>query len=148
MSKFEGGNKVRCVDCSRLSGAVCSAKGSKVSIKKRRSCGRYVFGGEFVNRCSADAVYVPHVDPKTRRLMRKLMKMGVLPDGQQSPVPAPPSGGSIEPLVEVANPAAFKTTATAQIPVVAPLESVGESVHGRPGEEEIAIWTPEDKEGE
>ena len=80
MSQFEGGNKVRCIDCTRLDGSHCSAKGSKVSPRKRRTCTSYQFQGEYVNRDPLPAVYVPHVSKKTRSLMKRLVKLGVTPE--------------------------------------------------------------------
>jgi len=80
MSQFEGGkSRVRCVDCTKLSGTQCSAKGTKVSPKKRRVCPSYEFKGEYTNRVPADAVYMPHMDSKTRKMIKRLLKMGVIP---------------------------------------------------------------------
>ncbi len=52
------------------------------------------------------------------------MKLGVLGDKSKSPLPAPVTTAA--PYVE--DTASFKSTATAQLPVVAPLQSVGEAV--------------------
>ena len=80
MAQFEGSNrKVRCADCTKLFGTHCSAKNVKVSPKKRRLCNLYEFKGEFTNRTTAQSMYVPHVDSKTRRELRKLLNMGKIP---------------------------------------------------------------------
>lgn len=80
MSKFEGNKfKVRCTDCLHLSGNKCTRKGVSVSPKKRRTCSLYEFKGEYENRESLPSSYVPHMDKKTRRMVRKLLKMGVVP---------------------------------------------------------------------
>jgi hypothetical protein len=152
MSQFEGGNKVRCVDCTKLSGKTCVAKSVTVSVKKRRTCGQYNFAGEYVNSTPLPATYVPHVDKKTKRLLKKLMQMGVMPMTGDRPVPTIKSD-IYEKNKQVADSAAFRTTATAQIPIVKPLESVGEvAVMRTEGDESqegtTVVWTPEDGESE
>ena len=80
MGEFTGaGGKVRCVDCSYLAGPRCSKKDSKVAARKRRTCPVYDFKGEYVNRTSPEALHVPYVDKSTRRLVRKMMKLGIVP---------------------------------------------------------------------
>jgi hypothetical protein len=80
MSEFSGStSKVRCVDCTRLQGNICSAKKVKVAPKKRRSCGSYSFSGEYENRTSLDSMYIPYVDKKTKKLFRKLSELGIIP---------------------------------------------------------------------
>ncbi len=152
MSQFEGGNKVRCVDCTKLSGKTCTAKNTSVSVKKRRSCGQYNFAGEYVNNTPLPATYVPHVDKKTKQMLKKLMKMGVMPMTGDRPTPTIKSD-----IYEQANPSvntsAFRTTATAQIPVVKPLESHGEAAIMRTEGDEsqegtTVVWSPEDGESE
>ncbi len=151
MSEFEGGKvKVRCVDCTRLVGTKCGVKRAKVSVKKRRTCNKYNFKGEYENRDPLDATYMPHMDSNTRRMLKKLMKLGVMPNTGNSPIPPPPSPGEFaEPYVAPES-SAFQTTATAQIPVVAPLESVGEEAReltrGGAPEGESVIWTPEEED--
>lgn len=150
MSQFEGGNKVRCIDCTQLSGKSCTAKkGTTVAIKKRRTCNQYNFKGEFSNSTPLPATYVPHVDKKTKQLMKKLMKMGVIPMDGQRPVQAAAPYGPDAPAA--VNPAAFQSTATANIPVVKPLESVGEAAVMRVKDDDsqegtTVIWSPEDEE--
>lgn len=149
MSQFKGGNKVRCVDCTKLSGNICSAKKTSVAVKKRRTCNQYNFKGEFSNSTPLPATYVPYVDKKTKKLMKRLMNMGVLPmDGARPAIQDGPYG---EEEQKVVNPAAFSTTATAQIPVVQELESVGEAVRDEidPSlveEDTTLVWSPEDGE--
>ena len=80
MPQFEGNKlKVRCVDCTSLSGNHCSVKNTKVAPKKRRVCGVYQFKGEFENRSPEVVPYVPHVDKKTRKMIQKLLNMGTVP---------------------------------------------------------------------
>jgi hypothetical protein len=151
MSEFKGGNKVRCVDCTKLSGKTCTAKNTSVSIKKRRSCGQYNFSGEFVNNTPLPSTYLPHVDKKTKQLMRKLQKMGVMPmQTGPRPTPAPADGPYGEEAAPI-NPAAFQSTATAAIPIVKPLESVGEAASAAPlkigqggDPTSTVVWSPED----
>lgn len=150
MSQFEGGTaKVRCIDCTRLVGTKCGVKKAKVSIKKRRSCSKYNFKGEYENSTPLPATYVPHVDKKTKQLMKKLMKLGVMPvDGQRPLVKDGPYG---EQEQQVVNPAAYSTTATSQIPVVGDLEAVGEAAIMRVKDDEsqegtTVVWSPEDEE--
>ena len=88
MAQFTGGRKVRCTDCTKLSGKSCSVKQVKVSLKKRRLCDLYEFKGEYANRTPVDAMYVPHVDKKTRKLMKKLMDLGVVPVQDGVPMPS------------------------------------------------------------
>lgn len=152
MSEFEGGKvKVRCVDCTKLSGSRCSLKGSKVSAKKRRTCSKYDFKGEFSNRVSPDAVYLPYVDPKSRRILNKLMKLGLTSSSNKSPIPPPPDMSSIDPNM-IINPAYFQSTATANIPVVSPLESVGHRTSSSDSDQDIdganLIWSPGDEKSE
>lgn len=146
MSEFKGGNKVRCVDCTKLSGKTCTAKNTSVSVKKRRLCGQYDFAGEFVNSTPLPATYVPHVDKKTKQLMKRLQKMGVMPMTGNRPTPSVKSD-----IYEKVNPDSFSTTATAAIPVVRPLESHGEAAVMRTEGDEsqegtTVVWSPEDEE--
>jgi hypothetical protein len=150
MAEFKGGNKVRCADCTKLSGKTCTAKSTTVSVKKRRSCGQYNFAGEYVNSTPLPATYVPHVDKKTKQLMKKLMKMGVLPATGQRPAPTIKSEIYEQEKAPI-NPAAFQSTATAQIPIVKPLESHGEAAVMRTEGDEsqegtTVVWSPEDAE--
>lgn len=83
MSEFVGGgSRVRCVECTHLSGGSCSFKKTKVTPKKRRICDAYNFKGEYVNRTSPEAMYTPYVDGNTRRLIQKMIKLGIVPVGQ------------------------------------------------------------------
>ncbi len=153
MSQFEGGNKVRCTDCTRLVGIKwCGAKSSSVAVKKRRSCNKYNFKGEYKNSEPLPATYVPHVDKKTKQLMKKLIKMGVMPMTGDLPIPAIKSDIYEQHVKAPIGPAAFQSTATAQVPVVKPLESVGEAVDlpSNEGSQEgtTLVWSPEDGESE
>jgi hypothetical protein len=149
MAQFEGGNKVRCADCTKLSGKTCTAKNTSVAVKKRRACGQYNFAGEYVNNTPLPTTYMPPVDKKTARLMRKLMKMGVLPMTGDRPVPTIKSD-IYDPDNAPINPAAFQTTATAADPVVMPEEHVGEiaSDEVKAGEGTTVMWSPEGAESE
>ena len=87
MSQFEGNKlKVRCIDCTKFFGNRCITKNTKVTAKKKRLCGIYEFKGEFENRTPAEAIYTPHVDRKTRRMIQKLLKMGVLSVSEEGTV--------------------------------------------------------------
>ncbi len=99
MSEFTGaGNKVRCVDCVSLSGKHCVKKNTGVAPKKKRTCAVYSFKGEYINRTSPEAMYIPYVDQGTRRLIRKMQKLGIVPvaesegpEGGYKAVPMPRS---------------------------------------------------------
>ncbi len=81
MSTFTGeGLKVRCIDCTHFSGKRCNSKNIKTSAKKRRTCSVYQFKGSFENREPADAMYIPYVSPQTRKLQKKMQKLGVIAD--------------------------------------------------------------------
>lgn len=79
MSQFNGGkNRVRCVDCTLLSGNLCSSKGVGVAPKKRRTCSTYQFKGEFQNSEPLPGTYVPQIDKSTRRLIRQMVELGII----------------------------------------------------------------------
>ena len=80
MSQFTGGRQVRCIDCLHLQANKCIGRRGtpKVSPKKKRSCGTYDFKGEYHNSTPLPSSYAPHVDAKTRQLVKKLMKLGVV----------------------------------------------------------------------
>ncbi len=79
MSQFEGNKlKVRCIDCTKLSGNNCTAKNVVVSPKKKRLCSLYEFRGAYENRTPAPSVYMPHVDQKTRKMIKRLLNLGVV----------------------------------------------------------------------
>ena len=87
MSQFEGSKvKVRCTDCSKLSGIHCIAKNTTVSPKKKRVCSTYVFKGEYENRIPAAAIYMPHIDKKTKKMIKRLLDMGVVPVAEDGSV--------------------------------------------------------------
>ncbi len=86
MSQFEGGNKVRCVDCTRLAGTRCGVKDATVSVRKRRTCTKYSFIGEYDNRTPANSIYIPPVSKETKRLLKRLSKLGVMPVGDDGNV--------------------------------------------------------------
>jgi len=69
-----------------LVGTKCGVKRAKVSVKKRRTCSKYNFTGEYANGTPADAVYLPHVDRKTKKLLKRLAKMGVQPVGDDGTI--------------------------------------------------------------
>lgn len=144
MSEFQGSNhKVRCVDCSLLSGKHCSAKKVKVSPKKRRTCDSYQFKGEYENRNPLESTYVPYVDKKTRRLLRRLMKMGITPNvdsPEDSGLILPPSPGQLV--------SPYRTTATSEVLTMGDLERKNEAAPIPEGEksEEPVIWTPDSDE--
>jgi hypothetical protein len=87
MSQFEGSaHRARCLDCTKHADKRCSTKGCKVSPKKRRTCGSYEFKGEYENRTTPEKIRIPYVDPKTVKLMKKLVRMGLtLPGTEGSP---------------------------------------------------------------
>ena len=88
MSQFEGNKlKVRCADCSKFAGNRCAVKDVKVTPKKKRSCHLYEFTGTYSNREGMESIYVPHVDKKTRKMLKKLIAQRVLPVAE---------GGSVE----------------------------------------------------
>lgn len=87
MSQFEGNKrKVRCADCTKWVESRCVAKDVKVSPKKKRICPIYEFKGEYENRTPAEARYMPHVDKKTRRTIRKLVELGIIPVSEDGDV--------------------------------------------------------------
>lgn len=139
MSQFEGGNKVRCVDCTKLSGNQCTAKGTKVKAKKRRTCSQYNFKGEFENRTPADAVYMPHVDPKTKKMIKKLLKMGVIPVAED---------GSVDLKDGFARTKALPMPASTATASLVGTKSEEDPIIYQPSDREIAdsniIWTPSD----
>ena len=98
MSQFQGSNtRVRCIDCARLDGNTCLAKRGTVAPKKRRTCGQYQFKGEYVNRTSAEGIYIPPVDKKTKRMINKLLRLGIVPvSGNSQPVVLGPDGVPME----------------------------------------------------
>jgi hypothetical protein len=74
------------LDCTKHADKRCSTKGCKVSPKKRRTCGSYEFKGEYENRTTPEKIRIPYVDPKTVKLMKKLVRMGLtLPGTEGSP---------------------------------------------------------------
>ena len=94
MSEFTGsGNRVRCVDCVHLVGIRCARKRAKVKPRKRRNCAIYNFRGEHVNRTTPEAMRVPYVDKSTRRLVKRMADLGIVPVAE-----SPDSGGSFKPL--------------------------------------------------
>jgi len=86
MAQFEGGNKVRCIDCTKLSGSHCNAKNAKVKPKKKRTCTMYNFKGEYENRVPCASIYMPPIDKKTRKMIKRLLEMGVVPVAEDGSV--------------------------------------------------------------
>ncbi len=99
MNEFTGGAvKVRCIDCAHLSGKQCARKKTSVVPKKRRTCTLYAFKGEYINRTPAEAMRVPYMDKSARRLLRKMVNLGVIPvaespdaEGSYKRIPMPRS---------------------------------------------------------
>lgn len=80
MGEFTGGNsRVRCIDCAHLSGKMCSRKNAKVAPRKRRICAVYNFKGEYENRETIPGRYMPPLDKKTRRFLKRMYEMGISP---------------------------------------------------------------------
>ncbi len=81
MSQFTGGRRVRCIDCLHLQGNQCIGRKNTPTVapKKKRACGTYSFKGEYHNSTPLEAAYLPYIDPKTKKLMKKLMKLGAVP---------------------------------------------------------------------
>jgi hypothetical protein len=137
MSQFTGeGRRVRCADCLHLQGKTCVGRKDTptVSPKKKRSCGSYGFKGEYQNSTPLEATYIPYIDPKTKKLMKKLMKLGVVPvtdrDLQE---------GGMRKIVVPAS------TATASLPGIESqdMEKVSGGQDFVEKEEESLIWTPD-----
>lgn len=142
MSKFEGGKRrVRCVDCTKLSGKMCTAKNTSVAPSKRRLCKAYEFKGEYANREPLESVYVPYVDKNTRRLMKKLMKLGLAGPNPRS-MNNPDESIIIEPTPgQIVLP--WGTTATATTIKEGRIDAVPEKAEDTPEEEKSYIWTPD-----
>lgn len=140
MSEFKGAAyKVRCADCIKLSGNHCSVKKIKVSPKKRRTCGIYEFKGNYENRTSPEASYIPYVNKNTRRLLKKLMKLGVMP------VPSDPT--TVEPYSSTGL-SSFQTTATSPIVSVGEIERSPQAAgkDETPNEEESIVEASEERD--
>jgi len=142
MSQYQGSNlKVRCVDCVKLSGEICTAKKSNVAPKKRRICPSYQFRGEFNNRQPLQSIYLPPVDKETMKMLKKLMKMGIMPTADSGNLRVTPDG-------QVLHSQKFdmpKSTATAS---VVGMKSNEDALLSNPNklansEEETAIWSPD-----
>lgn len=140
MSQFTGGNKVRCVDCAHLSGNMCGKKSISVSPKKRRSCGVYSFKGEYENRNPPPSMYMPHVDKKTRQMIRRLIELGIVPVREDGSMAFHPDGTALTPqTVEMP-----RSTATASVLETKATEQKQLSGN-EPSPEEPLIWTPDGK---
>lgn len=87
MAQFKGSNsKVRCIDCLNLEDTRCAAKDAQVAPKKRRVCSVYKFKGEYENRNPAEVLHLPTMDRKTRKMIERLIKMGVVPVSEDGTV--------------------------------------------------------------
>ncbi len=87
MSQFEGSVlKVRCIDCTNLVENRCTTKSVKVAPKKKRICSQYHFKGVYENRGQSTSIYIPHVDKKTRRYIKKFLQMGAIPIAEDGSV--------------------------------------------------------------
>lgn len=138
MSQFQGSTvRVRCADCAKFSEGRCLAKDASVAARKRRTCTAYVFKGEFQNRTPLESVYFPPVDKKTRKMIQKLIALGVVPVAGNQPVAVGPDG---VPMVKqtVVVPPTTATTNPAFLPKSLP-EVKGEEE----SDEQPVIWTPD-----
>lgn len=122
MSQFTGSNtKVRCVDCSHFSGSLCSKKNTKVAPRKRRVCAVYGFKGEYENREAIPGRYMPSLDKKTRRFLKRMYQMGISPVVQEEegvregegaykrlPMPASTATAKILGTTEMEDPAMYQ----------------------------------------
>jgi hypothetical protein len=141
MSQFEGGKlRVRCTDCTKLSGNQCTVKKTKVAPKKKRLCHLYEFKGEYENRTPVEASYVPYMDNKTKRLIKRLLKLGIVPVADDGSVE---TRGGFARTKTLQMPA---TTATAQL--VGNKEQEDPLIYtasDRPLDDPKLIWTPHDE---
>jgi len=138
MSQFTGeGRRVRCVDCLHLQGKTCiGRKGTPtVSPRKKRSCGAYGFKGEYQNSTPLESVYVPHVDPKTRQLMKKLAKLGVVPVSDADMREAG--------MRKIAVPSSTATASLLGTEVQESAMLADQADEEKKEEEESLIWTPD-----
>ena len=140
MSQFEGNKlKVRCIDCTKFFGNRCAVKSTKVTPKKKRLCGVYDFKGEYENRTDAEAVYIPHVDRKTRKMIKKLLKMGVIPVAED---------GSIKTQEGFARTKEFPMPSSTATTVLTEVKAGEDPIIYRPESPEISspklIWSPGD----
>ena len=87
MSQFtESKTKVRCVDCSFRIKGTCSERKIKIAPKKKRTCSVYSFKGVYENRKSLPSTYVPNLDKKTIKMLRRMFEQGIAPvPGVDSP---------------------------------------------------------------
>jgi hypothetical protein len=138
MGQFKGSNiRVRCVDCVKLDGTRCSAKDTSVAPKKRRVCSTYVFKGEYENRTPAEGIYMPPMDKKTRKMIEKLIRMGVVPVADDGTVE---TRGGFARTKTLPMPA---STATASLLGVKPQEDPALYQDIELPEEETRIWGPD-----
>ncbi len=132
MGEFTGSNcRVRCTDCSHLSGHTCSKKNSKVALRKRRTCAVYSFKGEYENRESMPGRYIPTLDKKSRRFLKRMYELGISPVTQDEK-----SGYKKLPMPQ--------STATAKVVGTKDLEDV--AMYEDP-ENPIDPWGPESEDG-
>ena len=97
MSQFQGSkSRVRCIDCSRLDGNTCLSGRGTVAPRKKRMCGQYQFKGEYVNRTPLEALYVPPVDKKTEKMIKKLIRLGIMPTTGDGRVAMGPDGTPVQ----------------------------------------------------
>jgi hypothetical protein len=147
MSTFEGGKtRVRCVDCVRLSeDGRCSSKEASVAPRKRRSCASYQFKGEYVNRTAVQGTYVPYMDKKTQRIVRRLLELGVVPVRENSPPTF--NTPDVSPLTKQVV-SAPRSTATPQLLGVEPVEPSGLAEQPAEGISGNFLVSPEENNGE
>ncbi len=137
MSQFSGVTKlkVRCTDCIKLTGTHCIAKNTKVAPKKKRLCSVYKFKGEYENRTPAEATYMPHIDKKTRKMIKRLLDLGVVPVAED---------GSIEMQDGFARTKTLPMPATtATTPLIEDKKGTDPVIH-KPSDPGVAnlLWTP------
>lgn len=141
MSQFQGSTvRVRCADCTKFSEGRCLAKDASVAARKRRTCNAYVFKGEFQNRTPLEAIYFPPVDKKTRKMIQKLISLGIVPVAGNQTMAVGPDGVPMVKQTVVVPP----TTATAD-PAFLPKMATEKPVEEESNEQSV-IWTPDSQE--
>ena len=132
MSQFQGSkSRVRCIDCSRLDGNTCLSGRGTVAPRKKRMCTQYQFKGEYVNRTSIEAVYVPPVDKKTEKMIKKLIRLGIMPQGGAGQVALAQDGTPIQ-QKQIQVPGTTATAKLLQLQQSPSIETTGGAIDGVP----------------